>query len=229
VSLKNKRAPFAGTQAILFDLDGVLWPSSEGHRKAFERTLGEFKMSWALPLRPRDYAAIAGMTTELALEKLAHDRRQRLSGAFIERFADRKRQWAQRFLAKTRLEPGLRATLAELRRRARLGIVSSSHSRTVALFLKLSRSRRLFEVVISQAEAGVSKPHPRPYRLALRALKVSARQAIAVEDTLSGLRSARSAGIGVVGMRGTVPPARLMRAGAIKMISKIRDLVPLCG
>ena len=55
-------------------------------------------------------------------------------------------------------------------------------------------------------------------------MSLDPKDAIAVEDTVSGTHAARGAGIPVIGMRGTCAPQLLRRAGAFKIVSRITDL-----
>jgi beta-phosphoglucomutase-like phosphatase (HAD superfamily) len=70
-----------------------------------------------------------------------------------------------------------------------------------------------------------SKPDPAVYRLALARLGIDATDAIAVEDAVSGVRSAVSAGITVIGITVFVPEderaaraADLRAAGAVTVV-----------
>jgi putative hydrolase of the HAD superfamily len=56
----------------------------------------------------------------------------------------------------------------------------------------------LFDVVINSARAGVAKPDPRAYRLALDGLGLKPRHALFVDDKLRNVRAARALGIPTV-------------------------------
>jgi HAD superfamily hydrolase (TIGR01509 family) len=214
-------------KALLFDLDGVLWFSVDAHRQAFEKAFREM----GLPLRftRRRFSPYSGMTTEKALEHVLKDRQIHWNQQRRDRFSEVKRIWAMRYLpTRAPLQARLLATLKQLHRCYRLAIVSSGHPRTVSLFLTRSRARRFFDAAISHADVGVSKPSPKVYRTALRKLRLHPKEALAIEDTVSGTRSAVGAGIPVIGMRGTCAPHLLRKAGAFKTISRITDLLPLC-
>lgn len=59
------------------------------------------------------------------------------------------------------------------------------------------------------------KPHPAPYIRALKLAAVGAEEAIAVEDSPSGIRSATAAGLVTIGVRSTQSDEVLREAGAI--------------
>ena len=54
------------------------------------------------------------------------------------------------------------------------------------------------EVLVTSDEAGVPKPDPQVYRLALKDLGVRPEHAVAVEDSVDGLRAATAAGLATV-------------------------------
>jgi beta-phosphoglucomutase-like phosphatase (HAD superfamily) len=79
-----------------------------------------------------------------------------------------------------------------------------------------------------------SKPDPAVYQLALARLGIAAADAVAVEDAVSGVRSAAAAGITVVGITAFVPEAErasrrhdLFEAGAATVVSGWEELADL--
>jgi len=60
-----------------------------------------------------------------------------------------------------------------------------------------------------------SKPDPLPYLTALELTGASAAQAVAFEDSVSGVRAAAAAGIAVVGITTGLSPERLVAEGAV--------------
>jgi beta-phosphoglucomutase len=209
---------------ILFDLDGVLWFSTDAHRFAFQRALKELKLPWEMTRA--QFSHVAGMTTEKAFLEWMKPHRVRVSKQLLDRFSHRKRYWALHYLARNApLQKRLVSTLRRLGQTRTLGLVSASHPRTVSLFLKRSGTRRFFKVVLSSREIPVSKPSPRGYITALRRLGATANTALAVEDTISGIQAAKGARIQVLGMRGTCDPAQLRRAGAFALVNSISDLL----
>lgn len=98
-----------------------------------------------------------------------------------------------------RVLPGARRALEHL---SRLGValaaVSNSERPIVLANLKTVGALDLFQVVVSLDEVRQPKPAAEPYTQALAALGMPAREAWAVEDSPSGARSARAAGLRVL-------------------------------
>lgn len=79
------------------------------------------------------------------------------------------------------------------------------------------------ERLVIGSECERAKPHPEPYLEGLRRLGVSAADAIAFEDSPSGLRAAVAAGIATVGLTTSQTPEALLAVGAAGIIADYRD------
>jgi beta-phosphoglucomutase len=76
-----------------------------------------------------------------------------------------------------------------------------------------------FPAIVSSDVVRHGKPDPESYLLALEALGVPAANAVAFEDTESGIASAVGAGLRCIAVRGTLAPDRL--AAADELIDRI--------
>jgi len=118
--------------------------------------------------------------------------------------------------------PGARDLLAELRvEKIPCALVTMSWRRLVdAIVGELPNGS--FAATIVGDEVRHGKPHPEPYRAAARALSVSPRQCVALEDSPTGLRSATAAGCHVIVIPHIVdvPPSRHHRQ--VKSLTALR-------
>jgi HAD superfamily hydrolase (TIGR01509 family) len=89
----------------------------------------------------------------------------------------------------------------ELRELARpIAVASNSFHRLVDLALKGSALRDAFDVVVAADDVEHPKPAPDLFLEACRRLGVTASEAVAVEDSPTGVASARAAGMYVIGI-----------------------------
>lgn len=96
----------------------------------------------------------------------------------------------------------------------RIGVVTNA---PMANALHVLRAIKLFdriETIVSSDELGVGKPDPAPYLEGLRRFGLSAEEAVAFEDSSSGLTAAVRAGLPTVGMMTTHTAAELKALGA---------------
>ena len=80
-----------------------------------------------------------------------------------------------------------------------------------------------FEVLVIGAECAAAKPHPEPYLEGLRRLGCAPEEAVAFEDSPSGMAAAAAAGIATFGVLTTQPAAALEAAGAVGCVADFAD------
>lgn len=101
--------------------------------------------------------------------------------------------------------------------------VSNSGRSIVDANLDVLGVRRLMAFSISLEDVSRGKPDPEPYREAARRLAIRPAAIVAVEDSGAGARSARSAGLYVMGYA----PARDAIVGADRSIAKLMEVLSL--
>jgi HAD superfamily hydrolase (TIGR01509 family) len=178
-------------EAVLFDFDGVLVESANIHVAAWERTFR--RMGWEIAPGRCDPAAevddrrfLAGLLAEQGIDDADLDgwvmRKQEIAGPL---FADGA-AWPF---------PGVLELVSALRGRGvRLGVVSGSWRANIDAALDALGIGEAFELVVAKEDAA-AKPDPAPYLLAVERLGVAPARAVAIEDSPTGLESARAAGL----------------------------------
>jgi len=94
------------------------------------------------------------------------------------------------------------------------------NTEAVLLALKLGD---YFDAVVLSDEVGAVKPDPAPYRAALEKLGIEPEEALAFEDSTSGIVSSTGAGIPTVGIASTQEPEKLLKAGAFTIAPDFTD------
>ena len=103
------------------------------------------------------------------------------------------------------------------------GLVTNAPGENVGAVLPALRLEDYFDGVVTSEEAGAGKPDPAPYRAALKKLGAEPGEALAFEDSVSGIASAVGAGIPTVGIASTQEPDRLLEAGAFTVAKDFTD------
>lgn len=182
-------------QAVIFDMDGVLFLSNGCHERAWRETLESIGIS------DFSYAAIAGMRTDDALAKMILEHGKQGENHDIEVLTAQKRKLALQFLeAESEVAPESVTLIAYLRDKYRLVLASSASPKTVAFFLKKSGYADAFESVLDGSSVAHAKPAPDIYRLALSKLALPGKYCVVVEDSGNGIRAAQDAGIPVIAL-----------------------------
>ena len=237
----HPRSPHLFPRAAVFDFDGVLAQSEPTHcetlRKAFDGHLARL----GLPVPRRDPAADwedykarrIGFSDADAFRSLAADEGIELSAADLARLIDVKAM-----LFATRAEHGGVAAcpdgLAALRAFAAampVALCSGALAGDTSPLLKHWGVDGLFAARVTAEDTRQSKPSAAPYLAVLARLRrvlpgLEAADALAIEDTADGIRSARAAGFSVLGVARENDAADLRAAGADAVVADLRCVRP---
>lgn len=187
-------------KALLFDVDGTLAETEEGHRAAWNAafTCAGLDWNWDQTLY-RDLLQTPG-----GRERLTRFANGRLTGAEVEAVHSEK---DRRYRAKARdggipLRPGVSDLIAEARQRGLSLAIVTTTSRANAEALVSGTfgpgQCGLFSVWACAEDAQAKKPDPEVYRIALAKLGIAPHEAVAIEDSRNGLLAAHGARVPVV-------------------------------
>ena len=179
-------------KAVLFDLDGTLIDSEYFHYGCWMDILGTFDISvpydeWAKtyaghPLPDNCRVIKETFKLEIDLQELM-DWRERLSR---EGFATMD----------IRLMPYAAEALTYFKQKGlKIALVTASPGDNVKIIFGRNGLGKYFDVMVTRTDVTLSKPDPESYLKAVEALGVEQEACIAFEDTLNGLRAAKSAGV----------------------------------
>lgn len=199
-------------KALLFDLDGTLAETDSIHFLIWQ----DFLRDYGLEI-DRDFykTKISGRLNPDILADLL----PQLSLPEQEDFAWRKEaEFRNRAHSLTPM-PGLTDLLAWSTEQAlKVAVVSNAPRENAYFMLQALHLDNAFATVVLGDDLPMGKPHPLPYQEALRQFDIAPAEAIAFEDSPSGLRSAVAAGIFTVGIASTHHPDDLYQLGASLVI-----------
>jgi beta-phosphoglucomutase len=187
-------------RALLLDFDGVIADTENIHVAAWQRTLAA--MGWEVA--DEVCARAVEVDDRIFLAELFAARK--IEGGDVDGWVARKQAMTVSLLADSpRLYPGVPALVRAVRGRARLAVVTTTWRDNVATVLRASGLDDAFELVVAKEDVREVKPDPECYRKALRRLRVPAGDAVALEDSPSGLAAARGAGVRAVAVGHRLP------------------------
>jgi HAD superfamily hydrolase (TIGR01509 family) len=203
--------------ALLFDLDGTLCNTDPTHFQTWVELLRDYGME----IDQAFYQSrISGRLNEAIISELL----PQLSPEEGKQLAEEKEARFRKLARKLERLAGVSRILAWSKEQKLLrSLVTNAPPKNVEFMLQALELTDIFELVILAEELPVGKPNPLPYQLALEGLGISASEAIAFEDSPSGIRSAVGAGIYTIGVASTHEPHHLKALGATLTIVDFTD------
>jgi HAD superfamily hydrolase (TIGR01509 family) len=207
--------------AVVFDLDGVIVSTEEVWDRVREDLARERGGRWA----PDAHTTMMGMSTPEWTAYMHHDLGVPMSPQEIA--FEIERRLVARYEDDLPLLPGAADAVRALAADLPLGLASSSTPGLIAAVLRIAGLTDCFRAAVSSQEVPRGKPAPDVYLRALELLGVAPADAVAVEDSGAGIRSAAAAGMRVLAIPNPVyPPADADLSLAAAVRPRIAGLTP---
>ena len=178
------------SRALIFDMDGVLVDSEPLHLLAYQTAFGEYGITYTeadnqefLGRKDHDCAQtiVNRFQLPVSASQLLHRKEAVLASLLKERSVAR---------------PGVEKILSGARALGiRLGVASMATTGAIDLVLETLGIRQYFQTLTSGDEIKNGKPAPDIFLLAARRLSASPADCLVIEDTINGIRAAKSAGM----------------------------------
>jgi HAD superfamily hydrolase (TIGR01509 family) len=208
-------------EAVVFDLDGLLLDTEQVWDEVREALTRERGGRW----HDQAQADMMGMSST-EWSRYMHDELglreppEELNRLVVERMQERYRD-------RLPLVEGAVEAVRRLGEGWPLGLASSSNRPLIDLALDEMGVAELFRATVSSEEVERGKPAPDVYVEAARRLGVRPQDVVAVEDSASGIRSAKAAGMRVIAIPNPhFPPAADVLAEADLVLESLAELTP---
>lgn len=185
-------------QAVIFDLDGVIVSTDEGHYQAWKKMADEEGIYFDAVINKRLKGVSRMGSLEIILEKASKQYSQAEKLSLANRKNDYYREYIQNLTSQDIL-PGVLEFIKALKARAIKVAIGSSSKNTPIILEKIGLSD-LFDAIADGNEISKSKPDPEVYQLAAKKLGIPAEYCLVVEDAEAGIEAALAAGMKVLGV-----------------------------
>ena len=182
------------TSGILFDFNGVIIDDEPQHCDALMATLAEYGYLLDRETYYREYLGFDDRECfRFSFERMG----RACSDRDLNQAIARKHElYEQAIRHSMRLVPGA----AEFVENAaldgfQLAVVSGALRSEIDLILELAGLRPHFSEIVAAEDVGACKPDPAGYQRARELLDLPSRRCVVIEDSLPGLRAAKSAGL----------------------------------
>ncbi|HXF92660.1 MAG TPA: HAD family phosphatase [Nitrospiraceae bacterium] len=219
-------------RALIFDFDGVIADTEPIHFAAFRKVLAEIGVS----LTEADYYAnYLGYDDKgcfaAALAANGRSAPPALIADLVARKANTYMEHIRRHLI---IFPGVRELVRDAAARYRLAIASGALRPEIEFILEQAGIRKEFAHITSSEDVMRGKPDPEGFLHALAALNqqrsdesLAAADCLVIEDSIPGIRAARTAGMKVLAVANTHTVQDLREADAVVPSLERVDLAEL--
>jgi HAD superfamily hydrolase (TIGR01509 family) len=204
-------------RALLFDLDGTLAETDSLHLPTWVDAL----QPYGVEVDEEFYRdRISGRSTAQIVRELLPD----VTDEQGRSIGDAKEASFREHASQLEPLPGLVDFVERARKRGmRIALVTNAPEENVEAILPALKLRDIFAVVVLADEVEAVKPDPAPYKAALEKIGAPAKEALAFEDSVSGISSSVAAGIPTVGIASSQEPQKLFAAGAFMTAQDFTD------
>lgn len=213
--MKNKRY-----KAVIFDMDGVIFDSERCVVECWKVVAEKYKIPNIEPVLMKCLGVTYEESKKIFLENYGDDfpydawKKER-SDLYHERYDG----------GRLPLKPGIKELLAYLREHGyKIGLASSTREAIVSRQLVDAGLREYFDNLTSGDMLERSKPEPDIYLMACEKLGVKPEEAIAIEDSYNGVRSAYRAGMFPIMVPDLVEPDGEMETLAGRIFDNLIDV-----
>ena len=196
------------TEAVIFDMDGVIVDSEPLHEAAFRDVFAEmgfgegrhgivFEDYYGKSDRALWVDFIARHQPPQPLDELVAWKQRHFLGILNERQP---------------IFPPIPGLIAQLARRYSLAVASGSDHTVIDAVLAMQDLRKFFGAVVSVQDVARPKPYPDVFLRAAELLQARPSACTVIEDSAAGVAGARSAGMQVIAITNSLPRERLKDA-----------------
>ena len=197
--------PMARVSAITFDFNGTLSNDEPILCAIFQRLFRER----GRPLSDQEYYdELAGLSDEAIVSAWLGEDYPDVTGAVAERV----QRYRELVIDGSTIDEAAREAVRYAAARVPIALVSGAALAEILPVVGAAGLDSVFGAIVTSDAVTHGKPHPESYLRALELLGAPAGEAVAFEDTESGIASATGAGMRCIAVRGTLAPARLGKA-----------------
>ncbi len=215
-------------KAVIFDFDGVIADTEHVHYEAFKKVLNLNNYDLTENEYYSNYLAYDDKTF---FAKYYEHKNLDLNKDFLNRLLRNKSEAFDILISNNiKIYPGVIDFIKHISSKYRIAIGSGALKKEIIQILEIIHITGLFEIIISADDVAECKPNPEVYNKVLAKLNnkqdrgIKADECIVIEDSISGIKAAKSAGMKCVAVTNSYPKEKLKEADLILDSVSIYDI-----
>ncbi len=209
-------------KAIVFDMDGVLIDSEQVMSKAAILALKEFGVN----AQPYDFIPFMGQGENSFIGNVARKYNVEYQYAMKYRAYE---IYDELVCDEAKLFPNIKETITALKKRGyRISLASGADMMKVSSNIKaIGMEESDFEAFVTGNDVTRNKPEPDIFLLAAEKMKINPAYCLVCEDTISGIKAAKAAGMQCLGITSSLQSEVLKNSGADETSDSIHILLDI--
>jgi HAD superfamily hydrolase (TIGR01509 family) len=179
------------SKAVIFDWDGTLADTRKAVVQSFQKVLKEVGCRVSDEFIER----LMGVGTKKTIIEAFRECHMRLDVSTLEKLAEEKIRIQAELTTTVSLFDGVADLLEELKDKAKVALATMSSRKVIEKILPEKRIRRYFDVVLTADDVSKPKPDPEVFLVSAAKLGVKPKDCVVVEDSVFGVRAAKTAGM----------------------------------
>ena len=181
-------------EAVIFDWDGTLADTRQVIVVSFQKALSEVNCIVSDEYIERRIGIGAADTFYDILQSA----NIRVDKKMIEHLVDRKSQLEIELTSQVKLFPGAKELLETLHGKVKMGLASMNNRSVIIHMVEANGLTQFFQAFLTAESISHSKPHPEIFIKTASELKTNPEKCVVIEDSIFGVKAAKSANMGCV-------------------------------
>lgn len=188
------------TEAVIFDMDGILIDSEVLWRQVREEFAADNQMQWSAEDQESTMGCNTAMWSRIMVERLDLVARLGMNEAAIA--VEIKGRLLKKYQQNLPERVGAIAAVHRAAARYKVALASGSPNELASHVLRVTGLDKVFLATMYGDDVEHGKPAPDIYLRVLEKIGVSPRNAVGIEDSGNGIRSLSAAGMGIIAAPG---------------------------
>jgi HAD superfamily hydrolase (TIGR01509 family) len=183
-------------EAVIFDWDGTLADTKRVVVASFQKALSEVQCK----INDAFIERLIGIGSAETFREILQSTKVPFDETLIKSLIEKKIQNEIKMSNKVALFDGSLNLLETLHGRIKLGLASMNDQEVITHLLKMTNTARFFTVVVTADDIINPKPHPEIFLKCALRLRSSPDKCVVIEDSVFGVKAAKAAKMGCIGV-----------------------------
>jgi beta-phosphoglucomutase len=207
-------------EAVIFDWDGTLADTRQVVVASFQKALSGVHCE----IRGEFIERRIGIGSAETFREILRFFKMRFDETLIKRLVEKKIQNEIEMSSDVKLFDGSLALLESLQGKVKLGLASMNDWGVINNLLKITSTQRFFDAILTADDIAEPKPNPEIFLKCARKLRSSQEKCVVVEDSIFGVKAAKTAKMGCIAvLTGVYSREELKKANPDLIVDSLKE------